>query len=55
MLTIEDDGKRYIMTEARYNSEFDCWEWPYEAGADYWRDVDYKVTHWMKYPSPAED
>lgn len=55
IITVENYRERYVMTEARYNADFDLWEWLYEAGADYWKGVDGKVTHWMPMPKPAED
>lgn len=56
MVTVESSGgERYVEKEARYNPSFGTWEWPYEAGADYWEDIEGRVTHWMRYPEPAKD
>lgn len=57
LVTIEsENGKRYVQSDIRFNSSRNTWEWAYEAGADYWQDMDYEVvTHWMPLPEPAED
>lgn len=56
IVTVEHpSGDRYIYTEARFDKDRGKWEWPYEAGADYWEDIEEKVTHWMPFPKPAED
>lgn len=30
------------------------WEWAYEAGADYWEDIDEPVTYWTHFPDPPK-
>ncbi len=56
MVTVESwNGERDVYPEARFNKKRGKWEWPYEAGADYWDDIDEKVTHWMPLPEPATD
>lgn len=56
MVTVEfPGGDRYMYPEARFDKDRGKWEWPYEAGADYWEDIKEKVTHWMPHPKPAED
>lgn len=37
-----------VYPEARYTKEYG-WEWAYEAGADYWRELE-GVTAWMPLP-----
>jgi hypothetical protein len=37
-----------VFPEARYTKEYG-WEWAYESGADYWRELD-DVTAWMPLP-----
>ena len=38
-----------VYPEARYTKEYG-WEWPYEAGADYWREIGIDVIAWMPLP-----
>ena len=58
-------GNRYVMNDVRFNRKMDeynddfiskhpngVWEWPYEAGADYWEDVSENVIAWMPKPEP---
>ena len=53
------------MNDVRFNRKMDeynddfiskypngAWEWPYEAGADYWEDVSGNVIAWMPKPEP---
>ena len=45
-----------VFSEARYSKEYG-WEWAYEAGADYWRnleDTGDTVTAWMPLPKKYE-
>lgn len=37
-----------VFPEARYTKEYG-WEWAYEAGADYWRELE-DVLAWMPLP-----
>lgn len=37
-----------VYPEARYTKEYG-WEWAYEAGADYWRELE-EVEAWMPLP-----
>jgi len=39
-----------VYPEARYTKEYG-WEWAYEAGADYWRELE-EVEAWMPLPEP---
>jgi hypothetical protein len=39
-----------IYPEARYSKKYG-WEWPWEAGADYWTGID-SVEAWMELPEP---
>lgn len=39
-----------VYPEARYTKEYG-WEWAYEAGADYWRELE-EVEAWMPLPKP---
>lgn len=39
-----------VFPEARYTKEYG-WEWAYEAGADYWRELN-DVKAWMPLPEP---
>lgn len=41
-----------VYPEARYTTKYG-WEWAYEAGADYWRELQ-GVTAWMPLPKPYE-
>lgn len=41
-----------VYPEARYTKEYG-WEWAYEAGADYWRELE-GVTAWMPLPKRYE-
>lgn len=42
-----------VYPEARYTKEYG-WEWAYEAGADYWKEIDDDVTAWMPLPKTYE-
>lgn len=39
-----------VYPEAKYSKEYG-WEWAYESGADYWRELE-GVTAWMPLPKP---
>lgn len=39
-----------VYPEARYTKEYG-WEWAYESGADYWKELE-DVTAWMPLPIP---
>jgi hypothetical protein len=39
-----------IYPEARYSKKYG-WEWPWEAGEDYWTGID-SVEAWMELPEP---
>ena len=39
-----------VFPEAKYTKEYG-WEWAYEAGADYWKELE-DVTAWMPLPKP---
>lgn len=41
-----------VYPEARYSKEYG-WEWAYEAGADYWVELE-DVEAWMPLPKPYE-
>ena len=41
-----------VYPEAKYTKE-NGWEWAYEAGADYWRELE-GVTAWMPLPKRYE-
>ena len=40
-----------VYPEARYSKKYG-WEWPYEAGADYWTEMVDGVEAWMELPEP---
>jgi hypothetical protein len=40
-----------IYPEARYSKKYG-WEWPWEAGADYWTEIVDSVEAWMPLPEP---
>jgi hypothetical protein len=40
-----------IYPEARYSKKYG-WEWPWEAGADYWTGIVDSVEAWMELPEP---
>ena len=42
-----------VYPEARYTKEYG-WEWAYEAGADYWEELE-GVTAWMPLPEPYKE
>jgi hypothetical protein len=44
--------KHGVYPEAKYTKEYG-WEWAYEAGADYWRELK-NVTAWMPLPKRYE-
>lgn len=57
---LPEEGKTVIASteygvypETRYTKE-NGWEWAYEAGADYWRDLD-GVEAWMPLPEKYEE
>ena len=70
VVTIERfDGKRSTISGARYIKDLaqegyadefckehpeGIWEWPYEAGADYWEPIEEKVIAWAECPEPYE-
>ena len=39
-----------VYPEARYTKE-NGWEWAYESGADYWKELE-GVEAWMRLPKP---
>lgn len=41
-----------VYPEAKYTKEYG-WEWAYESGSDYWRELKY-VTAWMPLPKKYE-
>jgi len=41
-----------VYPETKYTKEYG-WEWAYESGADYWRELEY-VTAWMPLPKRYE-
>ena len=41
-----------VYPEARYSKE-DGWEWAYESGADYWKELE-EVKAWMPLPETYE-
>lgn len=56
---LPEEGKTVIASteygvypEARYTKEYG-WEWAYEAGADYWRELE-GVEAWMPLPKRYE-
>lgn len=66
---IDRDGDRYTQTGCRYIRDLEeenytdeyiskhpngVWEWAYEAGADYWEDIENEVIAWMLEPEPYE-
>ena len=48
--TVIASTKYGVYPEARYTKEYG-WEWAYEAGADYWRELE-DVEAWMPLPKP---
>ena len=50
--TVIASTKYGVYPEARYSKEYG-WEWAYEAGADYWRELE-DVEAWMPLPKPYE-
>ena len=40
-----------VYPEARYSKKYG-WEWPFEAGADYWTEMVDSVEAWMELPKP---
>lgn len=50
--TVIASTKYGVYPEARYSKEYG-WEWAYEAGADYWRELK-DVEAWMPLPKPYE-
>jgi hypothetical protein len=40
-----------VYPEARYSKKYG-WEWPWEAGADYWTEIVDSVEAWMELPKP---
>ena len=50
--TVIASTKYGVYPEARYTKEYG-WEWAYEAGADYWKELD-GVTAWIPLPERYE-
>ena len=50
--TVIVSTKYGVYPEARYTKEYG-WEWAYESGADYWRELE-DVTAWMPLPKQYE-
>ena len=52
-----DDGGKQTWVDVRYNPEYQEWEQLSDISGDYWEGLgnDCEVTHWMRYPEPAED
>lgn len=50
--TVIASTKYGVYPEARYTKEYG-WEWAYEAGADYWKELE-DVTAWMPLPKQYE-
>lgn len=48
--TVIASTKYGVYPEAKYTKEYG-WEWAYESGADYWRELD-EVEAWMPLPKP---
>lgn len=48
--TVIASTKYGVYPEVRYTEEYG-WEWAYEAGANYWKELEY-VTAWMPLPKP---
>lgn len=46
--TVIASTKYGVYPEAKYTKEYG-WEWAYESGADYWRELD-EVEAWMPLP-----
>lgn len=51
--TVIASTKFGVYPEARYTKEYG-WEWAYEAGADYWKELKHVVTAWMPLPKKYE-
>lgn len=50
VIAVDKDG--YYYHQARLSDG--TWEWAYEAGADYWEDIDEPVTYWTHFPDPPK-
>ena len=50
--TVIASTKYGVFPETKYTKEYG-WEWAYEAGADYWRELE-DVKAWMPLPEPYE-
>jgi hypothetical protein len=50
--TVIASTKDGVYPETRYSKEYG-WEWAFEAGTDYWVDLE-DVTAWMPLPEPYE-
>lgn len=50
--TVIASTKYRVYPEARYIKEYG-WEWAYEAGADYWKELE-GVTAWIPLPNRYE-
>lgn len=50
--TVIASTKYGVYPEARYTKEYG-WEWAYESGADYWKEIEY-VEAWMPLPTKYE-
>ena len=46
----KDEIGYFVFPQARYSKEYG-WEWPYEAGTDYWTGLN-GVVAWMPLPEP---
>ena len=51
--TVIASTKYRVYPEAMYTKEYG-WEWAYEAGADYWREIEEDVVAWMPLPKRYE-
>ena len=51
--TVMASTKFGVYPEVRYSKEYG-WEWAYEAGADYWKELKSTVTAWTPLPSPYD-
>ena len=48
--TVISSTKYGVYPETMYTKEYG-WEWAYESGADYWKELE-DVTAWMPLPEP---
>ena len=49
----KDEIGYFVFPQARYSREYG-WEWPYEAGTDYWTGLN-GVVAWMPLPEPYKE